>query len=105
MKTKASKVESVDQVDKTVTAKASKATKPLFRGDYGVIYDLASHETIPVDVLLRRAAKAVRKSMQRVKYDLQVLVNPNHRSNGGKSTNVAKREGWVRLTKCHNKAA
>lgn len=79
----------------------SSAQKVPYRGDYGKIYELAAHATMPIEELVRQASRALKKSQQKVKYDLNVLTNPNHKSNGHKSANVAKRQGWVRLAPCH----
>lgn len=81
-------------------SKVKSQSKSLFRGDYGMIYDLGSHGSMPVSMLLRLASKAIHKSLAKTKYDLIVLANPNHKSNGHKSCNVARRAGWIRLAPC-----
>jgi hypothetical protein len=86
------------QADTTIVPiRQHRRGQPLYRGDYGRLFELGSHKVMTKDDLIKAAAKAMRKPAQKIAYDLQVLTNPKHRSNGQKSCNVARRKGWVRL--------
>jgi len=89
-------------VGKQVGAHAT--AKVPYRGDYGVIFEMACSKVVPVTELLRAAARRLHKEMRLIRYDLNVLSNPSHRSNRGKSRDVSKRAGYVRLVPMHRAA-
>ncbi len=73
------------------------ATKRLFRGDYGVLYQIGSRGTMRVEDFIRAGAYRLHKASRLIAFDLIVLRNPKHRSNGGKCMNVARRPGYIKL--------
>lgn len=63
---------------------------------YGVLFLLASQKAWKRDELLAEAARMTGKPVDSLAMSLQVLMNPNHKSNNGKS-HAVKENGMVRL--------
>jgi len=67
-----------------------------YRGAYGILFGQAK-EFAPREEIIQRAAKASGKDEKLVLISYNVLRNPNHRSNGGRSKEEAAADGKVRL--------
>ena len=65
---------------------------------YGVLFALGSQKDWKRDELLEAASRVTGKSVESLAMSLQVLMNPNHKSNGGKSRAVRDGE-LVRLVR------
>ena len=85
----------------TVLAKA-RTGESLFRPgtSYDVIYNIGRRKPgLRKETLVRKAAKKTRKSMKKVRFDVDVLMNPKHRSNGNRvrANQKLKKAGKVLL--------
>lgn len=80
---------------------ARTSTSPFRPGtSYDVIYNIGKRKPgLRKETLVRKAAKATRKSLKKVRFDVDVLMNPKHRSNGNrvKANTKLKKTGKVLL--------